>query len=73
VAALGLPQVMFHALRYTHASALIATGVDVAMISRRLGHGSPVVTLKIYAHLFVKTDRAAATAIDATLRTTRRR
>jgi integrase len=73
VTAFDLPRVMFHALRHTHASALIAAGVDVAMISRRLGHGSPVVTLKIYAHLFAKTDRAAATAIDAALRTTRER
>ena len=32
----GLPQVMFHALRHTHASALIAAGVDVVKISRRL-------------------------------------
>jgi integrase len=34
----GLPQVMFRALRHTHASALIAAGVDVVKISRRLGH-----------------------------------
>jgi integrase len=43
---LGLPLVMFHALRHTHASALIAKGHDVVQISRRLGHGSPVITLR---------------------------
>jgi integrase len=32
---LGLPMVMFHALRHTHASALIAKGLDVVDISRR--------------------------------------
>ena len=69
VAALGLSQVTFHALRYTHASALIAAAVDVVTISRRLGDSSAVVTLKIYAHLFAKTDAAAASAIDAALRT----
>ena len=57
VSARGLPKVMFHALRHGHASALIASGLDVLTISRRLGHGSPVVTLNTYAHLFEKTDR----------------
>jgi integrase len=64
----GLPQVMFHALRHTHASALIASGLDVVTISRRLGHSSPNVTLTVYAHLFQKTDTTAASAIEATLR-----
>ena len=43
--ALGLPRVSFHALRHTHASALIASGLDVVVISRRLGHANPTVTL----------------------------
>jgi integrase len=55
----GLPPVTFHALRHSHASALIASGLDVLTVSRRLGHGSPAVTLTIYAHLFSKTDLAA--------------
>src|SRR6185312_10991813 len=38
---LGLPPVNLHALRHTHASQLIASGMDVLTISRRLGHGSP--------------------------------
>ena len=63
-----LPRVAFHALRHTHASALIASGLDVLTISRRLGHGSPVVTLNTYAHLFSRTDEAAATAIEKALR-----
>lgn len=70
---LKLPRVTFHALRHTHASALIAAGVDVVAISRRLGHSSPVVTLRIYAHLFNKDDSAAAAAIEAAMRTQRQR
>ena len=35
--------------------------------------GSPVVTLTTYAHLFSKTDVAAASAIEAALRTPRER
>ena len=65
---LGLPPVMFHALRHTHVSALIAANIDVVQISRRIGHGSPAVTLCIYAHLFRSTDTAAAAAIEAALR-----
>jgi integrase len=57
-----LPRVMFHALRHSHASVLIAAGVDVVTVSRRLGHGSPAITLGIYAHRFGSTDEAAARA-----------
>jgi integrase len=53
-----LPRVSFHALRHTHASALIAAGLDIVVISRRLGHGSPNVTLGIYGHLFKRPQRA---------------
>jgi integrase len=53
----------FHSLRHTHASSLISAGIDVLSISRRLGHGSPAITLGVYGHLFKPDDRAAA-AID---------
>lgn len=51
LAAKGLPSVNFHALRHTHASALIASGLNIVSVSRRLGHGSPTITLNTYAHL----------------------
>jgi hypothetical protein len=41
----------------------------VLTVSRRLGHGTPVVTLNTYAHLFEKIDSLAATAIAAALQT----
>lgn len=63
------PKVRFHDLRHTHASALIASGLDVVAISRRLGHASPVVTLSVYAHLFTRWDEGAAAAIEAAMRT----
>jgi integrase len=69
--ALDLPRVSFHGLRHTHASALIAAGLDVVAISRRMGHANPTVTLNVYAHLFKKDDRAAAAAIEMVLRTRR--
>jgi len=64
---LELPDVSFHALRHTHASALIAGGVDVLTLSRRLGHASPTITLNIYGHLFSNTDDKAAAAIGAAM------
>jgi Phage integrase family len=67
IAPLNIPQVKFHALRHSHASALIAAGVDVVKVSRRLGHGSATITLNVYAHLFNKTDDSAAMAIEATM------
>lgn len=65
VAALKLPKVTMHALRHTHASQLIASGMDVLTISRRLGHGSPSITLTVYAHLFKPTDKAAAAVFES--------
>jgi integrase len=68
-----LPQISFHGLRHSHVSALIAGGVDVLTVSRRIGHASPVVTMKVYAHLFSETDKTAAKAIEAALRTGKER
>jgi integrase len=67
VEVLQLPKVTFHALRHTHASQLIDSGLDVVRISKRLGHADPSITLKIYAHLFKSGDRSASAAINAAL------
>ena len=58
---------MFHALRHSHASALIAAGLDVVSVSKRLGHATPTITLNVYSHLFDRADTRAAAAIDAVL------
>ena len=63
-AARNLPKVTLHALRHSHASALIASGTDPVTVSRRLGDGSPTVTMSVYAHLFGHSDEAAAEAMD---------
>jgi integrase len=59
-------KITLHSLRHTHASTLIASGLDVLTISRRLGHATPVLTLGTYGHLF-KTDDRAATIIEKML------
>jgi integrase len=50
------PNLRFHDLRHTFASLLIAEGANIVFVSRQLGHASPDITLRVYAHLF---DRAA--------------
>jgi integrase len=57
--------VHLHALRHTHVSQLIAAGLDVLTISRRIGHASSAITLGVYAHLFANTDERAAEIIEA--------
>jgi integrase len=56
----GKPSLRFHDLRHTFASACIAAGVDVAYLSRQLGHNDPSVTLDVYADLFEAREKAAA-------------
>jgi integrase len=49
----GWPALRFHDLRHTFASHLIIDlGVDVAQVSRILGHARITITLDIYTHLF---------------------
>jgi integrase len=60
-----LPRVMFHALRHSHVSALIAAGLDVLTISQRIGHASPAITLAVSAHRFAAKDTEAARAMDS--------
>jgi integrase len=65
--ALKIEGVTLHSLRHTHASQLIASGMDVLTISRRLGHGSPAITLTVYGHLMPDTDKRAAEVMEQAL------
>jgi integrase len=68
MAAIGMSGVTLHSLRHTHASMLIASGMDILTISRRLGHSSPTITLGVYGHLVSGTDGRAAQIMDAAFR-----
>jgi len=67
MAAIGRPEITFHALRHSHASLLIHSNVPVTVIAARMGHSSPQITLSTYAHLYSNDDAQAAAAIDAAL------
>jgi integrase len=54
-----------HALRHTHVSQLIAAGMDVLTISRRIGHASAHITLQVYAHVYNNNDERAAEIMEA--------
>jgi integrase len=65
---IGMPEITFHGLRHTHASQLIDASVDIATISKRLGHATPGITLTVYAHRFRQDDGKAAAAINAAMK-----
>src|SRR6266480_191228 len=60
----GLAGITLHAWRHTHVSQLIASGMDVLTISRRIGHASPAITLEVYGHLFHSSDDRAAAVFE---------
>jgi integrase len=52
--------IRLHDLRHTHATALLLLRVPVHVVSQRLGHASPVVTMTVYAHVLPGSQREAA-------------
>ncbi len=63
-----LPHFSPHSLRHTHATLLIAEGVSIPTVSRRLGHSSIATTSKIYVHAIQSADEIASDVIDDKLR-----
>lgn len=59
-----LPEIHLHDLRHTSASILISAGVDVATVSRRLGHSKISITLDTYTHALPDIDQAASCALE---------
>ena len=63
--AVRLPPMRLHDLRHVAASLMIATGANMAVVSKRLGHSNIAVTADLYGHLFESAGRAAADAAEA--------
>lgn len=61
----GLPRITPHAFRDTAASLAIASGADVARVSRLLGHRDASITLKAYTGLFRGGLDDVASRLDA--------
>lgn len=65
----GVPEIQAKGLRHSHASYLInELNANVLVISKRLGHSSPDITLKHYAHMWAGVDKELA--LDMTGRIT---
>jgi len=64
----GLPAIRLHDLRYSYATAALADGVPVKVVSQRIGHADVGVTLKVYAHVMPGDDEGAALRADGLLR-----
>lgn len=64
----NLPSVSIHSLRHTNASLLIANGVNITTVSKRLGHATTATTTKIYAHAIQSADEAAYNTLQNILK-----
>jgi integrase len=60
----GLPEIRFHDLRHTAASLMLNHGIPLIVVSRRLGHARPSITLDVYGHLIPSMQAEAAQKID---------
>ena len=67
----GVPRIDGRGLRHSNASYLIAElGADVLTVSHRLGHKTPMTTLKYYAHMFSNNDIELASRMKGSMNIT---
>jgi integrase len=59
------PPTRLHDLRHAHASLLLAAGTPIKVVSERLGHSSPMITLTVYQHVTATMQREAAARFAA--------
>ena len=57
----------FHDLRHFAATNLLANGVDIITVSKRMGHADPSLTLRVYGHLVDEQNTRAANLAAAGL------
>ncbi len=54
----------FHSIRHTHATKLLESGLDLELVSKRLGHSSIVLTAKVYSHVLENRDKLTRDLIE---------
>lgn len=57
----------FHDLRHYYVSVLLQNGASIKLIQKLVGHGSPVETLRTYAHLMPGDEELSRTVVDGVL------
>ena len=58
-------RIRFHDMRHTHATLLLEAGVDITVVSKRLGHTSVKTTADLYAHITKRLQAGAAERFSA--------
>lgn len=62
-----VPRIVLHELRHSHASHLLAAGVDAKVVQQRLGHESITMTMDLYTHVLPAHEQAAMEKLSAYL------
>jgi integrase len=62
------PHIRFHDLRHSSATIALAAGVDLKLVSERLGHKTIAVTADLYLHPDEAMHKAAAQKINSAFR-----
>ena len=62
---LDVPRIRFHDLRHTHATLLLLSGINVKVVSERLGHGQTGITQNTYQHVLPTMQAQAVLHVDA--------
>lgn len=60
-----IPKIRFHDLRHTHATLLLSKGVNIKVISERLGHSNIRITLDTYSHMLPTMQKDAIEKLDS--------
>ena len=71
VAKIDVPDISLHDLRHTHATLLLKAGVNVKVVSERLGHSNVAFTMNVYQHVLPGMQAAAADTFSLLLRNER--
>ena len=63
----GVRRIKFHGLRHTCATLLLGAREPLHIVSERLGHANPTVTLQVYAHALPDQQASAARTMSSIL------
>lgn len=55
---IDIEPITIHQLRHTHASLLLAKGVQMQVVAKRLGHADTTMLQRVYGHLMTETEEA---------------
>lgn len=64
----GVPYRKFHCLRHTHATMMLAGGVPILEVAKRLGHSRPSHTLNLYGHAVPGYDQKIPGVVESVFR-----